>query len=199
MTSQEVLKVLQPIPLDFGASAVGCRPVTVHIEFKNPGHLPAVWELHSNEQPEIEVERWVEPVRPSNEQEKLVDFIVENNIFMIEPKSGELLPGERVQVTMVYTPLQEGVFLPRTARKWFLLFTDSPLRTFQVSTACPYCSKSGMERKSAYISKEEACRQRQHHRDSLPAQNDSFWSLFHWEIQLLQCRCTHSEIGVLRH
>lgn len=117
MTSQEVLKVLQPIPLDFGASAIGARPVTIHFEFNNPGHLPVAWELHSNEQPEIEVERWVEPVRPNNDEEKLVDFIVENNIFMIEPRSGDLSPGERVQVTMVYTPLQEGEPLAVTTSK----------------------------------------------------------------------------------
>lgn len=87
---------------------VGSSPITVHFELSNPGILPAVWELHSNEQPEIEVEQWVEPVRPTNAQEKLIDFIVENNIFIVEPRSGELLGGERTLVSMTYTPLQEG-------------------------------------------------------------------------------------------
>lgn len=103
-----MLNLIKPYPLNFGNAEVGSSPITVHFELCNPGTLPATWELHSNEQPEIEVEQWVEPVRPTNEQEKLIDFIVENNIFIVEPRNGELLGGQRALISMTYTPLQEG-------------------------------------------------------------------------------------------
>ncbi|CAD7702551.1 unnamed protein product [Ostreobium quekettii] len=108
VTNDEVLKALDPFCMDFGVSAIGSAPVAVHFELSNPGNIPAVWELHSHDQPDVEMERWVDPGRPRNEQEKLRDFIVENRIFQIDPRSGDLMPGDRVHIKTIYTPLAEG-------------------------------------------------------------------------------------------
>lgn len=108
VTNDEFMKVLSPVAFSFGFSAIGARPKIVHLELCNPGDIPSVWELHSHDQPDVEIERWVEPGRPRNEEEKLRDFIVEHNIFHVEPRSGDLMPGDRVHLTVTYTPLVEG-------------------------------------------------------------------------------------------
>lgn len=56
--------------------------------------LPAQWQIGGSDLPDLELENWVEPSRPRNEEEKLAEFILEAKIFQYHPHSGTLQPGE---------------------------------------------------------------------------------------------------------
>lgn len=48
---------------------------------------------------QVDLEKWVEPARPLSEAEKDRAFIVENNIFEVQPKHGCLAAGQAQQVS----------------------------------------------------------------------------------------------------
>lgn len=58
----------------------------------------------------MEMENWVEPGRPRNEEEKAIDFIVENQIFEFEPRRGEAeARGSKSVVHITYQPKHLGL------------------------------------------------------------------------------------------
>jgi hypothetical protein len=61
LTTEEAAATLRPFVLDFGLHAVGADTVTVHVELSNTGRLPVEWEMLSYDDPQLEMENWVEP------------------------------------------------------------------------------------------------------------------------------------------
>jgi hypothetical protein len=73
LTTAAAVRALRPFTLDFGCAAAGSDDVVVRLELSNPSQLPLHWELHSYDDPDLEMENWVEPGRPRSEEEKVGD------------------------------------------------------------------------------------------------------------------------------
>eukprot|EP00892_Ulva_mutabilis_P010109 jgi/Ulvmu1/7470/UM037_0013.1 len=102
MDLRDVLSHLQPHKLNFGIIPLGSKR-TVKVCFRNSSRLPARWQMGGSDLPDLELENWVEPSRPRNDEEKLAEFILEAKIFQYHPHSGTLQPGETCTLTMTYT------------------------------------------------------------------------------------------------
>lgn len=53
LTTETAMSALKPFALDFGLLPVDGEPRTFHVCLTNPGALPAHWELHSYDDPEV--------------------------------------------------------------------------------------------------------------------------------------------------
>jgi hypothetical protein len=71
LTTAAAVRALRPFTLDFGCAAAGSEELVVRLEFSNTSQLPLHWELHSSDDPDLEMENWVEPGRPRTEEEKV--------------------------------------------------------------------------------------------------------------------------------
>ena len=60
----------------------------------------------------------MEPGRPRSEEEKERDFITENKIFEIRPRSAKMDPGSKCSVTLVYKTTFTGTRVARIHRYW---------------------------------------------------------------------------------
>jgi hypothetical protein len=87
---------------DFGATSVGSKPTLLKIALQNTGVVPVDWAFNFPNDFDIKVERWADPGELTEEQAKR-NFILDNNIFYISPKSGKLAPGEMVHILMSYS------------------------------------------------------------------------------------------------
>lgn len=80
---------------DFGKIPIkyGNKPRKVTVSLKNIGGVPAEWAFKMPNDNEIEMEPWADPGEP-NEEQAFERHILEKGIFLIEPKSGVLEPGQ---------------------------------------------------------------------------------------------------------
>ena len=62
--------------------------------------LSTQWQMGGSDLPDLELENWIEPSRPRNEEEKLTEFILEAKIFKYHPHAGTLQPGESCTVRL---------------------------------------------------------------------------------------------------
>jgi hypothetical protein len=67
----------------------------------NVGGVNAEWIFKLPNDSEIELEPWADPGEPTPEQ-AFEQHILDNNIFMIEPKTGSLKPGEQTDINVYY-------------------------------------------------------------------------------------------------
>jgi len=110
LTTNVAMRALRPFVFDFGTHALHDRACVVHVEVCNVTDLPVHWEIHSYDDPDLEMENWVEPSQPRNEEERARDFITEHKIFEIYPRSGVLHSNnERATVTLRYNPRASGL------------------------------------------------------------------------------------------
>lgn len=56
------------------------------------------WQLGGSDLPDLDLETWIEPCRPRNQDEKLAEFILDRKIFTYAPHSGYLSSGEGITV-----------------------------------------------------------------------------------------------------
>lgn len=108
LTTDAALRMLRPFHMDFGTRAVGSDPITFHVQFTNPSPVPVSWELVSYDDPNIEMENWVEPAQPHNATDKARAFVVANRLFQLSPRAGVLQQGQVAQVALTYNPSCEG-------------------------------------------------------------------------------------------
>jgi len=108
LTTKAVCSALHSFELHTGCLAQGGRPVLLKIEVCNTSQLPVQWEIQNPEEPDVELENWVEPGRPQDEDEKERDFIREYKIFEMWPRKGTLSVGEQTIITFKYNPTHEG-------------------------------------------------------------------------------------------
>ncbi|GAX84981.1 hypothetical protein CEUSTIGMA_g12402.t1, partial [Chlamydomonas eustigma] len=112
LTTEVVIRALHPFRLEFGSHHEFQRPCVVSMEIMNVTDIPVHWELYSSESIGLEMENWVEPGRPRNEEEKATDFIKEHGIFQLYPNSGTLeARGSRATITFTYTPSHVGMHI----------------------------------------------------------------------------------------
>lgn len=56
------------------------------------------WQLGGPDLPDLDLETWIEPCRPRNQDEKLAEFILDRKIFTYSPTSGHLSSGDGITV-----------------------------------------------------------------------------------------------------
>ncbi|GIL53686.1 hypothetical protein Vafri_9323 [Volvox africanus] len=111
LTTDAACAAMRPFLMDFGTYGLGGNVRVVHLELSNPTPLPVSWQLHSFDDPDgVELENWVEPGRPRNEEERVRDLISEHRLFEMRPRSGSLEPGAKGTLTVEFRPRVEGVF-----------------------------------------------------------------------------------------
>eukprot|EP00798_Chlamydomonas_sp_ICE-L_P020949 gene20949-27801_t len=120
LTTELGIDSLRPFAFDFGVHGLGDGKVTLMVELSNITALPVHWELASADNPDLELENWVEPGQPRNVEEKARDFIVEHRIFDAKPRRGRLDASGKCTITFVYTPHFAG----QHALPMFLHMTD---------------------------------------------------------------------------
>ncbi|GBF91298.1 hypothetical protein Rsub_03618 [Raphidocelis subcapitata] len=99
MTTDAAAAALPRLEVCLGALAPGgAREFGVMLT--NPGRLPAAWELHSWDDPELEPETWVESSKPLTAAEAHRATILSLGIIEAHPRSGRLGPGASAAVAL---------------------------------------------------------------------------------------------------
>lgn len=100
---EDIQKNLKVFSWDFGKVPIkySHKPRKVTLTVRNIGGVAAEWAFKLPNDSEIELEPWADPGEPTPEQ-AFEQHILDNDIFMIEPKTGSLLPGEQTDVNVYY-------------------------------------------------------------------------------------------------
>jgi hypothetical protein len=100
---QDLQNDLKIFSWDFGKVPIkySHKPKKVTLTVRNDGGVFAEWAFKLPNDSEIELEPWADPGEPTPEQ-AFEQHILDNNIFMIEPKTGSLNPGEQIDVNVYY-------------------------------------------------------------------------------------------------
>jgi hypothetical protein len=100
---QDLQKNLKVFSWDFGKVPIkySHKPKKVTLTIRNVGGVKAEWFFKMPNDSEIELEPWADPGEPTREQ-AFEQHILDNDIFMIEPKMGSLAPGEQTDVNVYY-------------------------------------------------------------------------------------------------
>ena len=77
------------------------KPRKVTLTMKNIGGVETEWVFKLPNDSEAELEPWADPGEPTPEQ-AFEQHIIDNSIFMIEPRTGSLKPGEQTDVNVYY-------------------------------------------------------------------------------------------------
>jgi len=101
----DLQKNLKIFDWDFGKIPIkkGSRPRVITLTLKNIGGVRASWCFKMPNDEEIELEPWADPGEPTPEQ-AFEKHILENKIFHIEPRRGELDPGQQMDLNVFYYP-----------------------------------------------------------------------------------------------
>jgi hypothetical protein len=97
MDLKDVIANMTAVEVQFGTICPG-QTSNMRIWLTNTGRLPARWQLGGSDLPDLELENWVEPSLPRNDQEALADFVKEQRIFQHHPHAAFLAPGEGCEV-----------------------------------------------------------------------------------------------------
>jgi cilia- and flagella-associated protein 65 len=74
----------------------------IDISLQNSGVVPVDWIFQFLNDLEVDIEHWVDPGDYTEEQISQ-NFILDNNIFDISPRAGNLKPGDIVRIQLTYT------------------------------------------------------------------------------------------------
>ena len=104
-SQNELSKNLTEFAWDFGKVPIkyGTKPRRITITIKNVGGVPAEWIFKMPNDSEIELEPWADPGEPTKEQ-AFEKHVLDNKLFVIEPRRGKLQPGEQSDVSVFYFP-----------------------------------------------------------------------------------------------
>ena len=98
---QAYIKSLVAVPLVFTSREQGHEDSTVTIQFENMGNLPLSWFVKYPDDIGIEPEHWAEKESPTEEMIKQ-GFIIDEEIFSVFPRRGDLMPGQRQNLELKY-------------------------------------------------------------------------------------------------
>ena len=92
---------------DFGKLPIknGTKPRRITLTLENVGGVRSDWCFKMPNDSENETEPWADPGEPSREQ-AFEKHILEKNIFTIEPRRGTLEPGEQMDLSVLYYPIE---------------------------------------------------------------------------------------------
>jgi hypothetical protein len=98
---QTYIKSLVAVPLVFTSREQGHEESTVTLQFENIGNLPLSWFIKYPDDLGIEPEHWAEKESPSEEMVKQ-GFVIDEEIFSVFPRGGDLMPGQRQNLEVKY-------------------------------------------------------------------------------------------------
>ena len=98
---QTYIKSLVAVPMVFTSREQGHEESRVTLQFENLGLLPLAWNVKYPDDLGIEPEHWAEKESPTEEMVKQ-GFIIDNELFEVTPHAGELMPGQRQNLEIVY-------------------------------------------------------------------------------------------------
>ncbi|KAJ3320632.1 hypothetical protein HDV06_005150 [Boothiomyces sp. JEL0866] len=90
------------VNFDFGATTAGTPPIAIKMTLKNCGVVPVDWDFNFPNDYDVEVENWADP-GDCTEDQITRNFILDNSIFCVSPKSGSLKPGEMEHILFTYS------------------------------------------------------------------------------------------------
>eukprot|EP00965_Chrysotila_dentata_P129050 4266111-Pleurochrysis_carterae.AAC.1 len=91
--------MLNAAHLSLPAALLGAPEQELHLLFANTGGLHAKWTLRYPTEMELTIEHWADVGEPTAEELKQ-HMMVDEGVFSVYPKRGELAPGETVRVTV---------------------------------------------------------------------------------------------------
>ena len=98
---QTYIQSLVAVPLVFISREQGHEESTVTLQFENIGKLPLTWFIKYPDDLGIEPEHWAEKDSPTEEMVKQ-GFIIDEEIFSVFPRGGDLMPGQRQNLELKY-------------------------------------------------------------------------------------------------
>lgn len=102
-SSSPNLKLLPRYHFSFTPNVVGSPRQTVHIQLKNNGYLQTAYHMHMPNEKELDLEQWCDEEELTEERLMHISIIEELKLFVIEPRSVVLQPGESVVLTVSYS------------------------------------------------------------------------------------------------
>jgi hypothetical protein len=90
------------LDFDFGATSIDHKPTNVYISLHNKGVVPVDWIFKFLNDLDVDIKHWVDPGDYTEEQVNQ-NFILDNSIFEISPRAGNLKPNETIRIQMTYT------------------------------------------------------------------------------------------------
>jgi len=99
--AQELYENLPAAIFHFGMAQNGSQPDIAFIKLQNLGDLDVEWVTKFPDELEVEKDRWADGEDPSPQQVAF-DQILDNRLFEVKPRSGELAPGQSVVVQAAY-------------------------------------------------------------------------------------------------
>ena len=96
------LRPLAGVATGLGVGLEGAEPTALYLEVCNVGAIPVEWRLLLRNEPEVDLENWVEIGEPASEVDAHQRFVLEQKIISVSPKFGALEPGQRQPVRVLY-------------------------------------------------------------------------------------------------
>jgi hypothetical protein len=102
---EDLIRNLTSFDWDFGKIPIkyGSKPRKITLTIKNIGGVQANWLFKLPNDSQIEMEPWADPGEPT-EEKAFEQHILDNKIFTVHPRFGELQPGEQMELNVYYTP-----------------------------------------------------------------------------------------------
>ncbi|KAK3083386.1 hypothetical protein FSP39_021362 [Pinctada imbricata] len=95
------------LDFNFSAAPLGSEPCVVSLMFENTGTVATEWSFLFPSDLQLELEYWAE-TGEFDEDELHEMKVMDNKLFDIEPKQGQLAPGECKTVTFTYRHTMSG-------------------------------------------------------------------------------------------
>mmetsp|Transcript_52322 Transcript_52322/g.132209 ORF Transcript_52322/g.132209 Transcript_52322/m.132209 type:complete len:1905 (+) Transcript_52322:207-5921(+) len=100
---KELVAQLNSFQLLFGTSAAGSTPTVVYLTLSNPSHLRITFSFQTPKDLNLEnAPYWCDEKALVDDREAHFSWVEEHNIYDIQPRSGEILPGDFLHVKMTY-------------------------------------------------------------------------------------------------
>eukprot|EP00929_Paragymnodinium_shiwhaense_P112421 TRINITY_DN80679_c0_g1_i1.p1 TRINITY_DN80679_c0_g1~~TRINITY_DN80679_c0_g1_i1.p1 ORF type:complete len:1858 (+),score=467.04 TRINITY_DN80679_c0_g1_i1:131-5704(+) len=100
---KRLVKMLKPFQLLFGTSAAGSTPTVAYLALSNPSRLKVRFSFQTPKDLGLEsAPYWCDEKALVDEREAHFSWVEEHGIYDIQPRSGEIQPGDFLHVKMTY-------------------------------------------------------------------------------------------------
>lgn len=100
---KKLVAQLKPFQLLFGTSAAGSTPTVVYLTLTNPSRLKVRFCFQTPKDLNLEnAPYWCDEKALTDDRETHFSWVEEHSIYDIQPRNGEILPGDFLHVKMTY-------------------------------------------------------------------------------------------------
>jgi len=100
---KKLVAQLKPFQLLFGTSAAGSTPTVVYLTIANPTRLRLRFSFQTPQDLNLDNPPfWCDEKALVDDREAHFNWVEEHNIYDIQPRSGEIMPGDFIYVKMTY-------------------------------------------------------------------------------------------------